>query len=86
MVTILIVGWRRVPLSYAAYTAAGLLFALSSGIAWFSASRHALALFPVIIILASFGERRAFNWVWLALSIALAVGFMARVAVGYWVA
>lgn len=86
MVTILIFGWRRVPLSYAAYTAVGLLFALSTGVAWFSASRHALALFPVIIILASYGERRAFNWLWLAFSIALAIGFMARVAVGYWVA
>lgn len=87
MVTILVVGWHRVPLSYSAYAAAGLLFALSTGIAWFSASRHALALFPLIVIVASFGERsRAFNWAWLALSIALAIAFMVRVAVGYWVA
>jgi hypothetical protein len=86
IVAILVVGWRRVPLSYSAYTAAGLLFALSTGVAWFSANRHALALFPVLVILASFGRNRAFNWAWLAISIALAIGFMARVAVGYWVA
>jgi mannosyltransferase PIG-V len=87
MVAILVVGWRRVPLSYSAYAGAGLLFALSTGVAWFSASRHALALFPLIVMLAVFGDQsRAFNWVWLAVSIALAVGFMARVAVGYWVA
>jgi len=86
MVAILVVAWRRVPLSYAAYTAVGLLFALSTGVAWFSASRHALALFPVIIMLAVVGERRAVGWPWLIVSIALAIGFMARVAVGYWVA
>ena len=87
MVVILVVGWRRVPLSYSAYVAVGLLFALSTGVAWFSASRHALALFPVIIMLAVFGERsRVFNWVWVFFSTALAVAFMARVAVGYWVA
>jgi Gpi18-like mannosyltransferase len=86
IVLILLIGRKRVPLSYSAYVAAGLVFALSTGVAWFSANRHALALFPVLVILASFGERRAFNWAWLALSIALAVGFMARVAVGYWVA
>jgi hypothetical protein len=86
MVTILVVGWRRVPLSYSAYAAAGLLFSLSTGIAWFSAARHMLALFPLIVMLASFGERRWFNWLWLALSIFLAIAFMARVAVGYWVA
>jgi len=86
MVTILVVARRRVPLSYSAYTAVGLLFALSTGVAWFSASRHALALFPVIIMLASLGERRAIGWPWLILSTVLAIGFMARVAIGYWVA
>lgn len=86
MVTILAVAWQRVPLSYAAYTAVGLLFALSTGVAWFSASRHALALFPIIIMLAVLGERRAISWPWLVLSALFAIAFMARVAVGYWVA
>lgn len=86
MVGILIVAWRRVPLSYAAYTAAGLLFALSTGVAWFSAARHALALFPLIVMLAVLGERRAIGWPWLIVSTVLAVLFMARVAVGYWLA
>jgi len=86
MVAILIAGLRLVPASYSAYTAGGLLFAMSTGIAWFSASRHALALFPLIIVLAVIGLRyRAFNYAWLAISILLAVGFMAREAVGYWV-
>lgn len=85
MVVLAVVGWRLVPLSYSAYTAAGLVFALSTGVAWFSAARHALALFPLIIVLAVLGERRAFNWAWLILSILLAAAFMAREAVGCWV-
>jgi len=86
MVAILIAGIRRVPASYSAYSAAGLLFAMSTGVAWFSASRHALALFPLIIVLAVIGHRyRAFNWAWLAFSIFIAVAFMVREAVGYWV-
>ena len=59
---------------------------MSTGVAWFSASRHALALFPLIVVLAVLGWRyRALNWTWLALSIFLAVAFMMREAVGYWV-
>ena len=86
MVVVLIAGVRLVPRSYAAYTAAGLLFSMSTGIAWFSASRHALALFPIIVILAVIGLRyRWFNYAWLAVSIFLAVAFMIREAVGYWV-
>jgi hypothetical protein len=87
MVGLVIVGWRLIPRSYWAYAAVGVLFALTSGVAWFSASRHALALFPIIIILAVLGERsRVFGWAWLLLSALLAVGFMARFAAGYWVA
>jgi hypothetical protein len=86
MVAIAIAGLRLIPASYTSYTLAGLLFAMSTGIAWFSASRHALALFPVIVVLAVLGTRyRAFNWVWLTISILLAVAFMVREAVGYWV-
>lgn len=86
MVAILIVGIRRVPLSYSSYSAAGLVFAMSTGVAWFSASRHALALFPLIIVLALIGWRyRWFNWAWLAFSVFLAVAFMVREALGYWV-
>ena len=81
-----VIGWRLLPASYSAYSTVALLFALSAGEAWFSAARHALAIFPVIIVLAVLGERRAFNWTWLALSALLAGAFMARVAVGYWVA
>ena len=87
MVVLVIVGWRLIPRSYWAYAAVGVVFALTSGVAWFSASRHALALFPIIIILAVLGERsRAFGTVWLVASVLLLVGFYARFAAGYWVA
>jgi hypothetical protein len=86
MVVVLIAGIRLVPISYSSYSAAGLIFAMSTGVAWFSASRHALALFPLIIVLAVIGWRyRWFNWAWLAFSIFIAIAFMAREAVGYWV-
>jgi hypothetical protein len=86
MVVVLIVGIRLVPASYSSYSAAGLIFAMSTGVAWFSASRHALALFPLLIVLALIGRRyRLFDWTWLAFSIVVAAAFMAREAVGYWV-
>lgn len=86
MVALVLIGWRRLPPSYSAYATVGVLFAMSTGVAWFSASRHALALFPVIVVLAVLGEWRPFRWAWPILSIVLAVAFMARVAVGYWLA
>jgi hypothetical protein len=87
MVILLIASWRRLPLSYNAYAAAAVLFALCTGTAWFSASRHVLAVFPLIVGLAAFGtSSRAVNVAWLLLSVILAIGFMAREAVGYWVA
>ena len=87
IVTLVIVGWWLIPRSYWAYAAVGVLFDLSSGIAWFSASRHALALFPIIIVLAVLGGRsRVFGWVWLIFSTIVALAFMARFAAGYWLA
>jgi Gpi18-like mannosyltransferase len=87
MVILVIIGWWLIPRSYWAYAAVGILFALSSGIAWFSASRHALALFPIVIVLAAIGERsRIFGWLWLIFSTLVALGFMARFAAGYWLA
>jgi hypothetical protein len=86
MVVVLIVGLRLVPVSYSSYSAAGLIFTASTGVAWFSAAREALALFPLIVVLAVLGQRnRWFNWAWLAISIFLALAFMAREAVGSWV-
>jgi hypothetical protein len=87
IVILVIVGWWLIPRSYWAYAAVGVLFALSSGIAWFSASRHALALFPIIIVLAVLGGRsRVFGWAWLIFSTVVALAFMARFAAGYWLA
>jgi hypothetical protein len=80
-----VVSWRLLPSSYAALASAGLLFLLTSGSAWFSAARHILALFPLVIVLAIIGERRGFHWAWLVLSAVLAVLFMARFAGGHWV-
>jgi hypothetical protein len=86
MVVVLVAGLRLVPPSYSSYSASGLAFAMSTGVAWFSASRHALALFPLIVVLAVIGSRdRRLDWAWLAFSIVVAIGFMAREAVGYWV-
>jgi hypothetical protein len=79
-------AWRVLPASYAGYATAGLIFAMSTGVAWFSASRHALALFPLIVVLAVVGGRyRHFGYLWLAFSALLAAAFMVRVALGHWV-
>jgi Gpi18-like mannosyltransferase len=87
IVVLVIAGWWLLPRSYWAFAAVGVLFSLSTGIAWFSASRHALALFPVIIVLVVLGATsRVFGWAWLIFSIVVAVGFMARFAAGYWLA
>jgi hypothetical protein len=86
MAVLAVASWRLLPVSYAGYATAGVVFAMSTGMAWFSASRHALALFPVIIVLAVAGQRwRWFEYSWLSVSILLTVAFMARVAGGYWV-
>jgi hypothetical protein len=86
IVGLAILSWRFLPASYAAYASAGVLLLLSGGVAWYSTPRHALAFFPLIVTLAAIGERsRAFNWLWLGVSTAVAVLFMARFAVGYWV-
>ncbi|HEV8054002.1 MAG: hypothetical protein H0V04_05225 [Chloroflexi bacterium] len=85
MTVLAVVAWRRLPASYAAFLTVGLLFTLSTGV-WISTPRHALALFPLTILLAVWGERRAFHWVWLVLSVTLALGFMARFASGHWTA
>lgn len=80
-----VLAWRRLPRSYAAFATAALLFSASTDL-WVSTPRHALALFPVIILLAVWGERRQFHWGWLAVSIVVAVALMARFASGHWVA
>jgi Gpi18-like mannosyltransferase len=86
MVVLAVVAWRTLPASYAAYATAGVLFAMSSGYAWYSAARHSLALFPLILVLAVLGQRsRPFDYAWLTVSIFLALAFMARTAVGHWV-
>ena len=86
MIAILALGWRRVPRSYGAFALAGIVFALFSGYAWFSASRHALGLFPLIVMLAVITDRPRFRWAWIAVSAALAGALMWRFAVGDWVA
>lgn len=80
-----VLAWRRLPASYAAFATVGLLFTLSTRV-WISTPRHALALFPLVIMLAVYGQRRWFHWAWLLLSAVLAVAFAARFASGAWVA
>lgn len=78
-------AWRRLPMSYAAFATAGLLLTLSTKV-WISTPRHSLALFPLVVVLAVYGERRAVHWAWLTLSVLLAIAFMARFASGNWTA
>lgn len=85
MAVLAVLAWRRLPASYAAFATAGLLFTLSTKV-WISTPRHALALFPLTILLAVYGERRWFHWAWLLLSTILAIGFAARFFSGNWVA
>lgn len=85
MVVTAVAAWRLLPQSYAAYASVCLFFTLSTGV-WYSTPRHSLALFPLFIVLAIWGQRRWFHWVWLVLSVVLAIGFMARFASGNWIA
>ncbi len=85
MAVLAVLAWRRLPDSHSAFAAAGLLFTLSSSV-WISTPRHAMALFPLTILLAVYAERRWFYMAWLVLSAALAVGFAARFFTGNWVA
>lgn len=85
MVVTAVAAWWLLPRSYAAYAGVGLFFTLSTGV-WYSTPRHALALFPLFIVLAIWGQRRYFHWAWLVLSVVLAIGFMARFASGNWIA
>lgn len=85
MVVTAVAAWRLLPASYAAFASVGLFFTLSTGV-WYSTPRHALALFPLFIVLAIWGRHRYFHWAWLLLSVVLAIGFMARFASGNWIA
>lgn len=85
MVIVAVVAWRRLPPSYAALGSAGLLFALSTSV-WISTPRHAVALFPLIVAMAVYGERRDFHWPWLVLSSVLSLGIAARYFSGNWTA
>ncbi len=85
MTVLAVFAWRRLPASYAAFASVGLLFTLSTKV-WISTPRHALALFPLIILLAVYGERRSFNWAWLLLSTISAIAFAARFFSGHWTA
>ena len=85
MTVLAVLAWRRLPASYAAFASVGLLFTLSTKV-WISTPRHALALFPLTILLAVYGERRWFHWAWLLLSTILAIGFAARFFSGHWTA
>lgn len=85
MTILAVFAWRRLPRSYAAFATAGLLFSVSTDLP-VSTPRHALALFPLVILLAVWGERRWFHRAWLAVSVVVGVIFMARFATGNWVA
>lgn len=85
MAVLAVIAWRRLPPSYAAFTTAGLLFSISTDLP-VSTPRHALALFPLLIVLAVAGEWRWFHRGWLTVSVVVGIIFMARFATGNWVA
>lgn len=85
MAILVVLAWRRLPPSYAAFATAGLLFSISTDLP-VSTPRHALALFPLVVTLAVLGERRWLHWGWLVVSVAVGILFMARFATGNWVA
>ena len=75
----------RMRASYAIYSAAYLFFITMWG-SLESVSRYGLGLFPVIILLATFGKNPVFDRIYLPCSAALAALFMAVFAVWGWVA
>ncbi len=80
-----VAAWRMLPRSYGAFAGATLLLILSTG-RWVSMPRYGLALFPVFIVLALWGERQAFHRGLVVVSAALAALFMWRFALWGWVA
>ena len=85
MVVVLIVGFRRLRLSYIVYMALSILVPMSSA-SLMSMPRFALVLFPMFALFGLWGARQFFNNAYVAFSLSLLGLFTVLFADWYWVA
>jgi hypothetical protein len=85
IITVLLVGWRRLRPSYTAYMALSVLVPMCTS-SLMSMPRFALVLFPMFAILARWGERPWANNLIVAFSLPLLGLFTVLFADWYWVA
>jgi hypothetical protein len=85
MIAVLIIGFRRMRLSYTAYMALSILVPMSTS-SLMSMPRFALVLFPMFVVLALWGERHSINNAIVAFSLPLLGLFTVLFANWYWVA
>jgi hypothetical protein len=89
MIVVALAAFRYLPLAYSAYLAAGIILPLWSPSAvhpLMSMHRFALALFPIVIVLALLGKRRSVHVAWLIVSTILLAFFTIHFASWLWVA
>ena len=85
MIGVLILGIRRLRLSYWVYMLLSILVPLSTS-SLMSMPRFALVLFPMFVVFALAGQNRAFNNAYLAFSLPMLGLFTVLFADWYWVA
>jgi Gpi18-like mannosyltransferase len=85
MVAMLVVGFRRLRLSYSVYMALSILVPMSTA-SLMSMPRFALVLFPMFALFGLWGARPAFNNAYVAFSLPLLGLFTVLFADWYWVA
>jgi len=85
MLTVLVVGLRRLRLSYVVYMALSILIPMCTG-SLMSMPRFALVLFPMFVLFGLWGARPTFNNAYVAFSLPLLGLFTVLFADWYWVA
>ena len=85
MIVALIVGFRRLRLSYIVYMALSILVPMSTA-SLMSMPRFALVLFPMFALFGLWGARQSFNNAYVAFSLSLLGLFTVLFADWYWVA
>ena len=85
MITVLLIGFRRLRLSYSVYMALSILVPISTS-SLMSMPRFALVLFPMFALFALWGGRPSFNNIYVAFSLPLLGLFTVLFADWYWVA
>jgi hypothetical protein len=87
---VLLAGWRRLPLHYSLFAAAMaifvLLYPMNTVEPLTSAPRHMMVIFPVIVILALWGKRPAFNLFFIACSLPIFTINTILFIIHHWVA